>query len=139
MLNLAEGLLALGRTARALAVLERAIARIEASGELLHMPELFRLRGEALAQTGSDEARGALYASLECARRQGALAWELRTAMSLTRLLASRGSSKEGTDLLAEVSSRFHEGFGTADLRAAAGFLRSTGAQGGHFDGAGSG
>ena len=114
MVNLAEGLVALGRTARALAVLDQVTARIEASGEHLHMPELRRLRGEALAQAGSDEAHRALCASLECARNQDALAWELRTATSLARLLARRGSSKEGTDLLAGVYGRFREGFGNA-------------------------
>jgi tetratricopeptide (TPR) repeat protein len=131
MVNLAEGLLALGRIAQALAVIDRAILRIEASGELLHMPELLRLKGEALAQTGSDEAQAALYASLQCARSQDALAWELRAASSLARLRTSRGNCKEGTEILAGVFSRFREGFGTVDLRAAASLLRSTSAQAG--------
>ena len=137
MVNLAEGLLALGRIAQALALIDRAIVRIEASGELLHMPELLRLKGEALAQTGADKAQEALYASLQCARSQDALAWELRAASSLARLRTSRGC-KEGTDLLSGVFSRFREGFGTVDLRAAAS-LAVSGCPGGHFDGAGQG
>jgi predicted ATPase len=57
--------------------------------------------------------------SLDLARRQGALAWELRSAMSLARLLRDRQRVAEACDLLSRTVDRFSEGFGTADLRAA--------------------
>ena len=53
------------------------------------------------------------------ARRQGALSWELRTAMSLARLQRDQGCRREALDLLTSVHGRFTEGFGTADLQAA--------------------
>ena len=54
--------------------------------------------------------------SIEAARRQGALSWELRTAISLTELWQAEGQRDRATDLLASTRSRFTEGFDTADL-----------------------
>lgn len=125
--DLAEGLIALGRIAKALDTLEKANARINANGELLHLPELQRLRGEALAQAGLAEADRTLRVALDTARRQEAAAWELRAVISLCQLLRSRGSPDEGGDLLAATYARFREGFGTADLRAAAELLHVLG------------
>jgi predicted ATPase/DNA-binding winged helix-turn-helix (wHTH) protein len=121
--DMAEGMIALGRIAEALDVIDQATTRIDVNGELLHLPELLRLRGEALAQGGSDGADRSLYASLDAARRQEATAWELRTAISLCRLLQNRGSANDGVDLLATTYARFREGFDTVDLRAAAELL----------------
>ena len=53
--------------------------------------------------------------ALDWARRQGALSWELRAAMSLARLLHDRDRIG-ARDLLASIYDRFTEGFGTADL-----------------------
>jgi predicted ATPase len=60
-----------------------------------------------------------LHRSLDLARRQEALAWELRAAISLARLRREQGRRREARDLLASASGRFTEGFATADLRAA--------------------
>jgi predicted ATPase len=57
--------------------------------------------------------------SLDLARRQGALSWELRTAMSLARSQRHQGRIGEARDLLTSVYGRFTEGFGTADLQSA--------------------
>jgi hypothetical protein len=57
--------------------------------------------------------------SLDLARQQGALAWELRSAMSAARLLQAQGRVSEARDLVAPIHARFTEGFGTADLVAA--------------------
>jgi hypothetical protein len=51
--------------------------------------------------------------------RQGALAWELRAATSLARLLRDQGRIRDGYDLLASVYGGFTEGFETADLQSA--------------------
>ncbi len=125
--DLAEGLIALGRTAEAFDALDQASARINANGERLHVPELLRLRGEALAQVGSTAAERTLHAAVQAARRQGGAAWELRAAISLCRLQRTRGWTGDGADLLAAVYARFRDGFDTADLRAAAELLRALG------------
>jgi len=57
--------------------------------------------------------------SLDWARRQGALSWELRSATSLARLLCDQGRSADTLALLQPVYDRFTEGFDTADLKAA--------------------
>jgi predicted ATPase len=53
------------------------------------------------------------------ARRQRALSWEIRTAISFARLQRDQRSVGEARDLLASVYCRFTEGFHTADLRSA--------------------
>jgi predicted ATPase len=57
--------------------------------------------------------------ALGWAKRQGALSWELRAAISLARMWRNQGRSREACELLAPVYNRFTEGFGTADLRTA--------------------
>jgi tetratricopeptide (TPR) repeat protein len=121
--ELAEGLILLGRTAEALEVLDKASARINANGELLHSPELLRLRGDALTLAGSADAEPTLRAALDAARREEAAAWELRAAISLCRLHRTRDGSHDGDELLAVSYARFREGFNTTDLRAAAELL----------------
>jgi predicted ATPase len=57
--------------------------------------------------------------SLDIAREQKVLSWELRAATSLARLLSDQGCSADATALLQPVYARFTEGFATADLEAA--------------------
>jgi predicted ATPase len=61
--------------------------------------------------------------SLEEARRQGALSWELRAATSLARLWLERGRRADAGALLAPLYARFTEGFATADVQAAGSLL----------------
>ena len=63
--------------------------------------------------------------SLDWARRQGALSWELRTSTSLARLQRDQGRIAEARSLLQSVYDRFREGFETADLKAAKAYLNS--------------
>ena len=75
-----------------------------------------------LRQDGPDAAGAAesiLLSSLNIAHRQGALSWELRSAMSLARLRRDQHRRAEARDLLAPVYGRFSEGFATADVVAA--------------------
>jgi predicted ATPase len=53
------------------------------------------------------------------ARKQSALAWELRAAMNLGRLWATQSREGDALDLLEPLYGRFTEGFETADLIAA--------------------
>jgi predicted ATPase len=57
--------------------------------------------------------------SLDRARAQGALSWELRAALSLALLERSQGPPREATQLLRAVYDRFTEGFDTSDLKRA--------------------
>ena len=85
--------------------------------------ELLRAHGESLLKQGDGGTQAtaeALFArSLDLARQQGALAWEIRTAVSLARLWNEQGRGKAGRALLASVYRQFSEGFQTADLMAA--------------------
>ena len=63
--------------------------------------------------------------TLDVARRQGALWWELRAAMSLARLWRGQGRGSHARKLLAAVYRRFPERFGTVDLITAKALLAS--------------
>lgn len=84
-------------------------------------PELLRIKAERLAH--GQPAEALLQRSLAAARTQGALSWELRSAMSLGRLRAQRGRRQEAHALLESVLHRFTEGFDTPDLLAAQALL----------------
>jgi predicted ATPase len=111
-----------GQNAEGLAAIEEAIARSERTEEHWAMAELLRVKGELLLLQGAPGAAAAaedhFRLALDCARRQGALSWELRAATSLARLLRDRDRIGEARDLLAPIYERFTEGFGTADLQA---------------------
>jgi predicted ATPase len=77
--------------------------------------ELLQLPSTAAAETAESLFRQAL----DEARRQDALSWELRAAMSLARLLRRQGRPADAIACLNPVYDRFTEGFGTADLIAA--------------------
>jgi len=85
--------------------------------------ELLRIQGELVILEGASDALVAaerhFRRALDWARQQQALAWELRTATSLGRLLRDQDRLSEAYRLLGSVYDRFTEGFGTADLREA--------------------
>ena len=58
------------------------------------------------------------------AQRQQARSWELRAAMSLSRLW-QQGKRQEAYDLLAPIYHWFTEGFDTADLQEAKALLEA--------------
>jgi predicted ATPase/DNA-binding winged helix-turn-helix (wHTH) protein len=119
---LAEGLAAAGQPEEALAVSANAIAETEAGSETSQFPELLRVQADILlSMPSTDEAlaEAVLMRALAEARRQCALAWELRAAMTLARLRGRQGRSQEGRELVSSVYARFSEGFETRDLQAA--------------------
>jgi predicted ATPase len=61
--------------------------------------------------------------ALDVARQQGALFWELRTAMSTARLKEHQGRRGDARKILQPVVAKFTEGFGTADLHDAKSLL----------------
>jgi len=107
----------------ALETVEQAIAI--SSDELWQRPETLRLRGELLLKLGQIElAESVFREAIALAQRMSARAWELRTTMSLVRLLASLGGSRdEARVMLAEIYNWFTEGFDTADLKDAKALL----------------
>jgi predicted ATPase/DNA-binding winged helix-turn-helix (wHTH) protein len=109
-----------------------ALARVESGRVGWSAAEILRISGEhARRDLGADAARTAEAAylrSLDIARRQGALSWELRTATSLARLWRDQHRTREARELLAEVHGRFTEGFQTADYARAGALLLELGA-----------
>jgi predicted ATPase len=76
--------------------------------------ELYRLKGELLLkQTPPDEqqAEACFHQALDIACRQQAKSWELRAAMSLSRLWQQQGKQAEAHALLAPIYTWFTEDF----------------------------
>jgi predicted ATPase/DNA-binding winged helix-turn-helix (wHTH) protein len=120
MAALAEGLAGLGHLSRGLAMIDQAIDRCRNKEELWCMAELLRLKGEILRWRGmSDLAEDHFLQSLDWARRQEALSWELRAATSLAELHRAQGRNEDARTSVATVYRRFTEGFATTDMRAA--------------------
>jgi tetratricopeptide (TPR) repeat protein len=93
--------------------------------ELIFRPETLRIRGELrLGQGNRESAEADLRGSISMARRMGAKAWELRTSMSLARLLDREGRRVEARMMLEEIYGRFTEGLDTPDLKDASALLK---------------
>jgi predicted ATPase/DNA-binding winged helix-turn-helix (wHTH) protein len=120
--DLAIGLARSARPDEANAAIDQvmALACGEPTRPHFYLPELMRIKGELLASgPHSSEAENWFSRSLDLAREQSALAWELRTATSLAHLLGNQGRHDEAQSVLRPIYDRFTEGFGTPDLRAA--------------------
>jgi class 3 adenylate cyclase/tetratricopeptide (TPR) repeat protein len=92
--------------------------------ELVFRPETLRLRGELRLKQGDVELAEADFRNaIVLARGMGAKGWELRTTMSLARMLDQTGRSREARAILAEIYNWFTEGFDTADLKDAKALL----------------
>jgi predicted ATPase/DNA-binding winged helix-turn-helix (wHTH) protein len=123
----AEGLAMMGRFDSAREAVDQAIAQVERNGDLFVMPELLRVKGTILVSAPEpqpSQAEQCFLDSLELAGRQGALAWQLRTANSLAVLRVAQGRLGEARAVLAPIHDRFTEGFNNTDLNAAARLLR---------------
>jgi predicted ATPase len=86
------------------------------------MAEVLRVKAELLRATGNDRAdeiEALLVNSLEIARRQKALSWELRTACDLARLRQEQGRWQEAASVLQACFGQFTEGFESPDLKRA--------------------
>jgi tetratricopeptide (TPR) repeat protein len=121
---LAEALAAAGQFDQALATIDGAIAQRSLSGASFDMPEMLRIKAQILMRCAQgSSAEQCLMQSLELARDQSALSWELRSATALVR---ARPTSSEARRLLGAVRDRFVEGFDTPDLLLARQLLGDT-------------
>jgi len=119
---LARALAELGQFEEAWRRVGEAITAVETTKERLFEADMHRLAGEiALLSPEPDAAKAETYfqRALAVARAQQAKSWELRAAMSLSRLWRGQGKRDEARDLLAPIYGWFTEGFGTLDLREA--------------------
>jgi predicted ATPase len=118
-----------GKAAEGLSIIDEALARSESNEERWCVAELLRIKGELILRESAPQAASAaeehFLRSLDWARRQGALSWELRTSTSLARLQQDQGRIAEARSLLQSVYDRFSEGFETADLKTAKAYPNS--------------
>lgn len=86
-------------------------------------PEMLRLKAVRILSAGGSRAaelaEPVFMQSLNIARRQESLSWELRTATSLARMWRDQRRVAEARDLLGSMYARFSEGFASSDLVAA--------------------
>jgi predicted ATPase len=127
--ELAAGLAGAGQIAEGLVVVDKALARAKQTEAGWCLAELLRTKGELILlgrePTALETAEQCFRQALDLARRQGALSWELRAAMSLARLWRGQQRVDQARKLLGPVFRRFTEGFETADLIAAKALLDS--------------
>jgi predicted ATPase len=117
---LAQGYAKMGQTDKALEMVNEALAHIERTGEEVEQAEMLRLKGELLLMRDGGaiaEAEACFRAALEVARVQEAKWWELRTSVSLARLLRDTNRRAEARKMLADIYNWFTEGFDLPDLK----------------------
>lgn len=117
---LAHGLLLDGQPDEALRTVDATLARCRGNGEAFALPELLRLRARIVQHYGPDqlgEAERLLDEALDISRKQGARAWELRSAHDLAELWLAQGKIRQALALLGSLREAFVEGWDTADLR----------------------
>jgi predicted ATPase len=122
----AEAYGVMGQPEAGLTVLAEALTLVGEAGERCFEPEIYRLRGELLLQQSADhhsEAQACFQQAIAVADRQQAKSWELRAAMSLSRLWQRQGQCAAARELLAPIYGWFTEGFDTADLQEAQALL----------------
>jgi len=118
--NFAERLGDAGQIDEGLVTIDDATARATALGYRWFLADLLRIKGRLTLMAGhTPEAETLFRQALDLAHKQGALAWELRSAIDLAELRQAQSRPDEGKAVLSAVYDRFTEGFERADLRRA--------------------
>jgi class 3 adenylate cyclase/tetratricopeptide (TPR) repeat protein len=122
---LAELHLKLGNVGEGLEATSEALAEMKATGERAYEAELLRVQGELLRARGRErKARASFVRAIEMASRQGAGLFELRTTVSLCRLLRDSGRAEEAGPLLVLALGRLDDGSDGLDLREARALMK---------------
>jgi hypothetical protein len=127
-ISLVQGLVAIGEYGEGLALVDETIGRVQANGDLVHMPEVLRVKGNvllSLPRRRPHDAETCFVQALDWSRRQGARSWELRTAVDLAALWADQGQRDRVQGLLQPILEQFAEGPDMVDLKAARHLLTS--------------
>ncbi len=122
----AEATARIGRLEDALTTLNQTLAHVEQTGEQVDYAEMLRLRGEVMLmcdRAAQEGAENCFRAALEVARAQEAKWWELRTSVSLARLLRDTDRRDEELTMLRGIYNWFTEGFELPDLKEAKALL----------------
>jgi predicted ATPase len=119
----------IGQAEEGLRILAGGLAVVD-KGDCWYEAELHRIKGELLLRQDvpdAPRAEACFQQALAVSRRQQAKSWELRAAMSLSRLWQQQGKHAEARELLAPIYSWFTEGFDTPDLQDAKVLLEDLG------------
>ncbi|MGA2289066.1 AAA family ATPase [Bradyrhizobium sp.] len=127
LINAAESLMQNQRNDEAIALLDRAEAEAEATGQHYSTAELFRVRACARQSQGAPlaEVEALFNQGLATAQRQSARLFELRTATGLAKVWRDAGRSHDARALLAPVYDWFTSGHNTVNLKEARNLLDS--------------
>jgi tetratricopeptide (TPR) repeat protein len=127
---LAEGLAQTGQFEEARSVIEGAVALAQQRGAAFDLADLLRASAEILLlgpKPNPVAAEEMLRQSIEVARQQSAIAWELKAAAGLVELLARRGEADDARELFTSIQQRLPAVPGAADLLATHGVSGSSG------------
>ena len=115
----------IGEIERARSFAASAEALVKQTGERWAAPEIYRIHGSLLCREPLRDDRAAMRLfkrSLASARKLGAVGWELRTAISIARLVSAGESASgraEARDLLISTRAKFASAETSRDLREA--------------------
>jgi predicted ATPase len=120
-----------GQIEKGLDAVTEALAKAHKTGFSYYEPELHRVKGELLIQSGGQgpesrvrkEAEECFCRAIGMAKNQSAKSIELRAVMSLSRLWQGQGKKAEARKMLVDIYGWFTEGFDTADLKEAKALL----------------
>jgi predicted ATPase len=124
--GLAEILASCGEIDDATMATNDAIELADRGGNHWWLPEALRVRAEVLLVARPEDigqAKNFFGRALDVAHRQGALAWELRAAKGLARVLRDHARPADAAAVLRPVYGRFTEGFDTTDVKEARALL----------------
>lgn len=122
---LAEAMADAGDLGGAVQLIQPQLAKIEAMGGSYDQPEWMRIWGHVDWLSGrADSAERKLRDAMALAVDQGAVAWRLRAATSLSRLMKVQDRREEAAWQLRSALEPYEEGFGTRDLIEASGLLK---------------
>ncbi len=121
----AQALYMLGRHDEAVSCLENALKIVGKTDERWWEPEIHRFKGNLLqhSKANTDGSEDAFRRAIATAANQEAKVIELRSTVSLARLLQAQGRDDEARSSLLAVFNWFSEGFESPDLKDAKGLL----------------